>query len=52
MIQIGDNQMDFIGVYDFNSGAILIEIIVNEYPDKIDYMGFYVQDSATDKSNW
>ena len=47
-----NSQNGIIGVYDFNENSILIEMVVNESPDKINFDEFYVPDSSIDKSNW
>ena len=47
-----DNQMDIIGIYDFNNDAILVELIINEYPNNIDFINFCVPDKKTSKSGW
>ena len=46
-----NNQMDLVGVYDFSRNVILIEMVINEYPNNIDYMNFHVPDNTIDKSN-
>ena len=47
-----DNQMDIIGIYDFNNDAILVELIINEYPKDIDFIEFCVPDNSLNKSSW
>jgi len=47
-----NNQTNFIGCYDFNSEAILLEMIIDEYPNEIDFTEFCVPDDTQKKENW
>jgi hypothetical protein len=45
------NQVELIGVYDYNEGAILVEMIINETSENIDFAEFCVPDDKLDESN-
>ena len=47
-----DKQAELIGIYDFNELTFLVEMIINDYPDEIDYCSFYIPDEKLDKSDW
>ena len=47
-----NNQMNLVGVYEYNEDALLVEVIINEFPDCIDFLSFCVPDNTIDKSSW
>jgi hypothetical protein len=47
-----ENEIDHVGTYDFNKDFMLVEMIINEYPDKIDIGAFCVPDEKSNKLSW
>jgi len=47
-----NNQVDFIGIYDFNENSLLVEMLIDEYADQIDINSFCVPNILLDKSSW
>jgi len=47
-----NNHTQLIGCYDFNVDALLIEMIIDEIPNNIDFGKFCVPDNMIDSSDW
>jgi hypothetical protein len=47
-----NKQAELIGVYDYNDNAVLIELIVDEIPEDIDFGNFCVPNNKLEKSFW
>ena len=46
------SHTELVGAYDFNDTAILVEMIVDEFPEKIDFGSFCVPEKSLKQSDW